>query len=75
MRIVIAALLLLPGLALADSAFDGKWKLRPDSAKVTGRANQFQVLDGMYTCTSCVPEINVKADAAAQPARDDIISK
>jgi len=32
MRIVIAALLLLPGAALADSAFDGTWKLRPDSA-------------------------------------------
>jgi hypothetical protein len=67
MRIVIAALLLLPGAALAaGSAFDGTWKLRPDSAKVTGKADHFQVLDGMYTCSSCVPEIKVKADGSDQ---------
>jgi len=66
MRIVIAALLLLPGAALAGSAFDGTWKLRPDSAKVTGKADQFQILDGMYTCSSCVPQIKVKADGSDQ---------
>ena len=66
MRIVIAALLLLPGAALAGSAFDGTWKLRPDSSKVTGKANQFQILDGMYSCSSCVPEIKVKADGSDQ---------
>ena len=66
MRIIIAALLLLPGAALAGSAFDGTWKLRPDSAKVTGKADHFQVLDGMYTCSSCVPEIKVKADGSDQ---------
>jgi len=66
MRIVIAALLLLPGAALAGSAFDGTWKLRPDSAKVTGKADQFQILDGMYSCSSCVPQIKVKADGSDQ---------
>jgi len=68
MRIVIAALLLLllPGAALADSAFDGKWKLHPDSVKTTGKANRFQVLEGVYTCASCVPEIKVKADGSDQ---------
>jgi hypothetical protein len=66
MRIVIAALLLLPGAALAGSAFDGTWKLRTDSAKTTGKADQFQVLEGMYTCSSCVPEIKVKADGSDQ---------
>ena len=66
MRILIAAVLSLPGVALAGSAFDGTWKMRPDSAKVTGRADQFQILDGMYTCSSCVPEIKVKADGSDQ---------
>ena len=47
-------------------SFDGTWKLRPDSAKTTGKADQFQVLDGMYTCSSCVPEIKVKADGSDQ---------
>ena len=66
MRIVIAALLLLPAAALADSAFDGTWKLHPNSVKVTGKANQFQVLEGVYTCSSCQPEIKVKADGSDQ---------
>ena len=66
MRTVIAALLLLPGAAFAANAFDGTWKMRPDSAKTTGKADEFQVLDGMYTCSSCVPEIKVKADGIDQ---------
>ena len=66
MRTVIALLLLLPGAALASSAFDGTWKVRPDSAKTTGRADQFQVLEGVYTCSSCVPEVKVKADGSDQ---------
>ena len=36
MRIVTAALVLVPGMALASSVFDGTWKLRPDSIKTTG---------------------------------------
>jgi hypothetical protein len=66
MRIVIAALLLLPGAAFADSAFDGKWVMHTDSVKVTGKANRFQVLEGVYSCSSCVPEIKVKADGSDQ---------
>ena len=66
MRIVTAALVLVPGMALASSVFDGTWKLRPDSIKTTGKANEFQVLDGTYTCSSCVPEIKVKADGSDQ---------
>ena len=65
MRTVISALLLLPAVALASS-FDGTWKLRTDSLKTTGKADQFQVLDGIYSCSSCVPEIKVKADGTDQ---------
>jgi hypothetical protein len=66
MKIVTVSLLLVPSMALAASAFDGTWKLRPDSAKTTGKADQFQVLEGTYTCSSCVPEIKVKADGNDQ---------
>lgn len=66
MRIAMSALLLLPAVALASSAFDGTWKTRMDSMKVTGKADQFEVLDGVYTCSSCVPEIKVKADGTDQ---------
>jgi hypothetical protein len=63
MRILISALL-LPAVALASSAFDGTWKGRVDSVKVTGKPDSFVVADGSYTCTSCVPEIKIKADGA-----------
>jgi len=66
MRKLLPALLLLPAVALAGSAFDGTWKLRTDSVKTTGKADQFQVLDGTYTCSSCVPEVKVKADGTDQ---------
>ena len=67
MKIVIAAFLLLPGAAFAvGSPFDGTWKWRPDSTHVTGKADQFQVLDGMYTCSSCAPVVKVKADGSDQ---------
>jgi len=66
-RIVMSALLLLPAVALAGSAFDGTWKIRLDSMKVTGKADQFQVLNGEYTCSSCDPAIKVKADGNDQP--------
>jgi len=65
-RIVMSALLLLPAMALAGSAFDGTWKTRLDSIKITGKADQFQVLNGDYTCSSCEPAIKVKADGTDQ---------
>jgi hypothetical protein len=66
MRIAITALLLLPAAALASSAFDGTWKTRMDSMKVTGKPDVVVIADGMYTCSSCVPEIKIKADGTDQ---------
>ena len=64
MRILISALLLVPAAALASSAFDGTWKGRVDSFKVTGKPDVFVIAAGTYTCTSCIPEIKIKADGA-----------
>src|ERR1700746_2723204 len=69
MKIVAVSLLLVPTMALATILFDGTWQLRPDSTKTTGKADQFQVLDGTYTCSSCVPEIKVKADGSDQKVK------
>jgi hypothetical protein len=66
MRIVIPALLLVPAAALASSAFDGTWKGRVNSVKVTGNPDAWVVADGMFTCTSCNPQIKVKADGTDQ---------
>jgi hypothetical protein len=63
---VISALLLMPAAALAQSAFDGTWKTRVDSLKVTGKPDVLAIVDGEYICSSCVPEIKVKADGKDQ---------
>jgi hypothetical protein len=65
-RVVISALLLVPAAALAASAFDGTWKTRMDSFKITGKPDVFQIVDGVYDCSSCAPEIKVKADGTDQ---------
>jgi len=60
----MTALLLVPGVALAGSSFDGTWKTRLDSFQVTGKPDTYLLADGMYTCSSCNPELKVKADGA-----------
>ena len=65
MRIVISALALLPALAFGGSALDGTWKLRVGSMKAMGRPDSRLIVNGMYSCASCVPAIeNVPADGA-----------
>src|SRR3984893_11888069 len=62
MRILVSALLLVPAAALASSAFDGTWKTRTDSMKITGKPDTFTIADGTYTCSSCIPEVKIQAD-------------
>lgn len=67
MRIPLTVLLLLPAAAFAASSpFDGTWKGRVDSVKVTGKPDVFAVADGMYTCSTCDPAIKIKADGSEQ---------
>jgi hypothetical protein len=66
MKIVVCVLLLVPAIAIADGPFDGTWKTRVDSMKQTGKPDVFDVTQGMYHCSSCVPEIKVKADGSDQ---------
>jgi hypothetical protein len=62
MRTVTAVLLLVPMAALASSPFDGTWKTRVGSMKVTGAPDTFLIVDGVYTCSSCTPVIRIPAD-------------
>jgi hypothetical protein len=65
MRTLLAALLLVPAAALAGSgSFDGTWKARADSIKVNGKPDSYLLADGTFTCSSCKPELKVKADGA-----------
>ena len=67
MRIITTTLLLLPAAALASSAFDGTWKQNMQSTRVMGRPEVLLLNDGEYTCSSCDPELKVKADGAVHP--------
>jgi hypothetical protein len=62
MRITVTALLLLPAVALASSAFDGTWKTNLESMKVSGKPDVIVLADGTYSCPSCFPPLEVKAD-------------
>jgi hypothetical protein len=64
MKILVTAALLLPAVAFAGSSFDGTWKARLDSVKMTGKPDVWQIADGDYSCSSCVPAVKVKADGA-----------
>jgi hypothetical protein len=66
MRHLLLLALLAPLIASAQSAFDGTWKARLDSATFAGKP-LVQVLNkGMLECSSCVPPFKVKADGKDQ---------
>jgi hypothetical protein len=62
MKTSLAVLALVPAAALASSPFDGTWKTRTDSIKVTGKPDVMTLANGEYHCSSCVPELKVAAD-------------
>jgi len=54
-------LLVLPSLGVAQSVFNGTWKADPGSFK--NSSNNTSVLkDGVYSCKSCTPPYQLKAD-------------
>jgi hypothetical protein len=65
MKLPISALLLLPAVALAGSAFNGTWTARLDSLKVSGKPDAYVLANGNYSCSSCDPPlVKVPTDGA-----------
>jgi hypothetical protein len=58
----LLASLLLPGLATAQSAFDGTWKIDVNKVDFPKKPDVYLLQSGMYECKTCVPPVNVKAD-------------
>jgi hypothetical protein len=52
--------------ALADSAFDGTWKIDQSTMQMGQKPFVVIIKDGTYDCKFCVPEIRVKADGTDQ---------
>lgn len=61
-----AAALLVPGLAMAQSVFDGTWLGDVNSAKFPEKPDEYLLKDGTYHCKTCAPPVVVKADGADQ---------
>jgi hypothetical protein len=66
-KLLLAIALLAPAILFAQSPFDGTWKTDLDKAKFSPKPIMFSVSNGMYDCSSCAPQINVKADGQDQP--------
>jgi len=64
---LVALALLLPTIAMAQSAFDGTWKTRLDSIQISGKPDVFELKNGIYDCQSCVPPFKITADGAEHP--------
>jgi hypothetical protein len=61
-----AVMMFLPAVLFAQSPFDGTWKMNLDASKPSPEPLVFSVSNGMYNCTSCVPEVHVKGDGSDQ---------
>jgi hypothetical protein len=59
---VLLLCMLTPGLAMAQSAFDGTWKVDMNTAQFPAKPDVYLIQDGMYHCKTCVPAVDVKAD-------------
>src|SRR5215475_4399677 len=64
--LLLAAVLLLSGVAAAQSPFDGTWKGDLGSAKFPEKPDVYVLKDGAYTCKTCAPPYTVKADGTDQ---------
>jgi hypothetical protein len=63
---VLLMSLLMPVLAMAQSAFDGTWKIDLNKAQLPTKPDVYLLQDGMYHCKTCAPPIDIKADGQDQ---------
>ncbi len=65
---LIALLLftLTPVLALAQSAFDGTWKIDMGKAQFPKKPDEYLLQNGTYECKTCAPPVKIKADGQDQ---------
>ncbi len=64
-RILLGGLLgvcLVPTLAMAQSAFEGTWKIDLKQMKMANKPDVKVLRNGVYQCKTCMPPVSVKAD-------------
>ena len=65
--------LLLPVLAMAQSAFDGTWKFDMSKVQFPKKPDSYLLQNGMYECKNppCAPPFSIKADGTDQKVTGD----
>jgi len=66
MKKLLALLVFVPSFLLAQSPFDGIWVSDVGAAQFSKKPHTYVLEKGMYTCSTCVPKISVKADGKDQ---------
>jgi len=64
--ILVACLTSISLLAMAQSPFDGTWKINTNTIQYPEKPDVYLLQNGMYDCKSCVPPVHVKADGTDQ---------
>ncbi len=59
-------LVLAPAFMLAQSGFDGTWKVDLNSAQFPKKPDVYLLQNGSYECKTCVPPVKIKADGTDQ---------
>jgi len=66
MKKIVLALFVFAAAAFAQSPFDGTWVSDQAAAQFDKKPHTYVLNKGMYTCSTCVPKISVKADGKDQ---------
>jgi len=61
-KLLLVSVCLASATLFAQSAFEGTWRLSPQSGQFGGKPDTFSLESGIYRCDSCVPKVDVKAD-------------
>jgi hypothetical protein len=64
--IFAAGLLWLPLAASAENPFDGTWKVDTNKVDFPKKPDVYLLQNGMYSCKTCTPPYEVKADGSDQ---------
>jgi hypothetical protein len=66
LALFLMPVLLAPTSLFAQSPFDGTWRTNMDQSKFSPKPIVFSTKGATYDCTSCAPQIHVKADGQDQ---------
>jgi hypothetical protein len=61
-KLSLLFLLVTPGTAIAQSPFDGTWRIDPASFHPPKEPAEFLLANGMFRCTGCLANVSVEAD-------------